>query len=273
MSLFEFEVSKELYSYLNLEDPFLSIMNMQGESFRSVKTRNTIKVKLGNQSYFIKQHFGVGWGEIFKNLLSLKKPIVSANTEWKAIQKLDSIGIPTTPLVAYGERGCNPATRQSFVMTQDLGDIISLEDLCSNWPQHPPKTNFKRQLILAVASLAKTLHGNGMNHRDFYICHLCLDNQKLNHGDIFLYLIDLHRVGINHQISSKDRMKDLAGLYFSAMHIGLNIRDFYRFLITYTGQSLSELNQHEWAFWQKVHTRALLLDAKFKAKVAAGVKL
>ncbi len=266
-------IPAEIQSLLQAEDAFDAMMSLKGEAFRDVKGRKTMRLVLNNQSYFIKQHFGVGWGEILKNLVSLKKPIVSAKTEWQAIQKLNAIGIPTTPLVAYGERGCNPATRQSFVMTRDLGDITSLEDFCANWPQHPPKTNFKRQLILAVALLAKTLHSNGMNHRDFYICHLCLDKQKLSHGELYLYLIDLHRVGIHHQISVNDRMKDLAGLYFSSMHIGLTKRDFYRFLISYTGQSLSALNQQQWAFWQKVHTRALLLDAKFKAKVAAGVKL
>jgi heptose I phosphotransferase len=254
-------------------DKFCIIMSMNGQSFRKVKSRNTIKVELYSQSYFIKQHFGVGWAEIIKNLLSFKKPIISAKTEWQAIQKLDEIGIATTPLVAYGERGLNPAKRQSFVLTKDLGDITSLETLCAQWSEQPPNIDFKRKLILATAQLAKTLHDNGMNHRDFYICHICIDNQKLSKGELFLYLIDLHRVGIRHKILASDQMKDLAGLYFSAMHIGLSQLDFYRFLKAYTGQRLSALSKQDWAFWQQVHKRALRLDAKFKAKIAAGVKL
>lgn len=273
MTLNTLFVADELEKQMLDGDKFFIIMRMKGQSFRQVKSRNTIKVELGNQSYFIKQHFGVGWVEILKNVLSFKKPIVSARTEWEAIQKLDAIGIATTPLVAYGERGLSPATRQSFVMTKDLGDITSLETLCAQWAQQPPNIYFKRKLLLATAQLASTMHRHGLNHRDFYICHVCIDNQKLNKGEIFLYLIDLHRVGIRHQILASDQLKDLAGLYFSAMHIGLSQRDFYRFLKAYTQKRLSELTKQDWAFWQQVHNRALRLDAKFKSKVAAGVKL
>ena len=266
-------IPQPIASLLPKGDVFDAMMSLEGVAYRDVKGRKTMQVTLDHQAYFIKQHFGVGWAEIIKNLLSFKKPIVSARTEWKAIQKLDSIGIATTPLVAYGERGLNPAKRKSFVLTKDLGDITSLETLCAQWAEQAPNIDFKRKLILNTAQLASTLHSNGMNHRDFYICHVCIDNQKLSKGKIFLYLIDLHRVGIRHKILANDQMKDLAGLYFSAMHIGLSQRDFYRFLKAYTGQRLSALSKGDWAFWQQVHKRALRLDAKFKAKVAAGVKL
>ena len=116
-------------------DVFQALMQMPGTAFRDVRGRKTIQVKLGDKSYFIKQHFGVGWGEIFKNLVSFKKPILSAMTEVSAIQKLSAINILTTPLVAYGQYGCNPATMQSFVMTEDLGEIVTVEELCANWSQ------------------------------------------------------------------------------------------------------------------------------------------
>ena len=103
-------------------------MSVKGKSFRDVKGRKTLRFEVDGQGYFIKQHFGVGWAEIFKNLLAFRKPVIGAKTEKLAIEKLDEIGIPTTPLVAFGERGVNPATQQSFLITRDLGNIISLED-------------------------------------------------------------------------------------------------------------------------------------------------
>jgi hypothetical protein len=127
---------------------FDTLMQLQGKAFRDVKGRKTIQVELAGKSYFLKQHFGVGWGEIVKNLLSFKKPILGAMTEVRAIEKLDELGIATTPLVAYGQRGSNPANLQSFVLTQDLGDIISLEDLCADWKKSPPDAKFKRRLIV-----------------------------------------------------------------------------------------------------------------------------
>ncbi len=95
-------------------------MELEGKAFRDVPGRKTSQVELLGKPYFIKQHFGVGWAEIFKNIVSLKKPILGAMTEVEAIQKVTSLGIATTPLVAYGQRGCNPANLQSFVFTEDL---------------------------------------------------------------------------------------------------------------------------------------------------------
>ncbi|CAG0957395.1 heptose I phosphotransferase [Methylophilaceae bacterium] len=250
---------------------FDSVMRQQGQVFRDVPGRKTIKINLDGRMYFIKQHFGVGWREIFKNLLSFKWPILSAETEWKAIHKLNEIGIPTTPAVACGVRGSNPASLQSFLITEDLGDIISLETLCANWKTNPPAPAFKRKLLIEVAELARKLHEGGMNHRDFYICHICLDNSKLAAGELYLYLIDLHRVGIRSTIRPVDRMKDMAALYFSAMDAGLTKRDYLRFLKHYRRQRLHETISEEQGFWRQVSERAAKLYLKFHGKMPVTI--
>lgn len=244
-------------------DAFSHIMAMQGEIHRDMSSRRTIRVVLAGKSYFIKQHFGVGWREIFKNLLTLRLPIVSALTEWKAIQRLQQLGIATTQGVAYGCRGCSPASMRSFVMTEDIGDHVSLETLCADWLKNPPDARFKRRLIVVVAELARKLHGAGLNHRDFYICHLCLDRQRLQHGEIKLYLIDLHRVGIRSEIRESCRMKDIAALNFSAMDCGLSQRDRLRFLRHYRQQKLRRVFETEASFWANVFARSDQLYLKF----------
>jgi hypothetical protein len=201
----------------------------------------------------------VGWAEIFKNLLTLKLPILSAKTEKLAIVKLNEIGISTTPLVGFGERGCTPANLQSFLITKDLGDIISLEDLCADWKVNTPNANFKSKQTLEVAQLARTLHIKGLNHRDFYICHICLDSKILNNGQIKLYLIDLHRMVIHKTPNVRGNMKDIAALYFSSMDMGFTPRDYLRFKHYYSqGLQFAEV-----AFWQKVVNRANKLYTKF----------
>lgn len=249
-------------------DVFECVMALQGEMFRNVQGRRTLRFQLLGKSYFAKLHEGVGWAEIFKNLLTLRLPILSAMTEVRAIQKLNQLGIPTTPLVAYGVRGSNPARLRSFVVTEDLGDIISLETLCADWQNNPPDVRFKRRLIVAVAKLARTLHNNGLNHRDFYICHFCLDQKRLAADEIHLYLIDLHRVGIHKKIPTNARMKDMAALYFSAMVVGLTERDLLRFLHSYSGD-LHHQVKDEARFWQVVTTRARKLYLKFHGKMPA----
>ncbi len=244
------------------QDAFAKIMQLNGQIYRDVAGRRTIQVNLAGASYFVKQHFGVGWREIIKSFLSFKKPILGALTEVRAIQKLDEIGIATTPLIGYGVKGCNPATQQSFVITQDLGDIISLEDLCADWKNNPPDTGFKRRLVKAVADVARKLHTNNVNHRDFYICHLCLDAQALKQNQIKIYLIDLHRMLIHQNTSIRDNMKDIAALYFSSMDAGLTPRDYLRFKRYYshdfTGGFISKPD-----FWHDVENRATKLYAKF----------
>ena len=239
-------------------DAFIYIMQMQGKAYRDVGIRKTIQVIIEGKSYFIKQHFGVGWREIFKNLFSFKQPILSAITEVNAIQKLEDIGIATTPLVGYGVKGKNPATLQSFIITEDLGNIISLEDLCADWKNNPPAEKFKRKIIIEVASIARKLHEYGINHRDFYLCHLCLDADLLAKNEIKFYLIDLHRVLIHKSISTSDNMKDIAALYFSSMGIGLTTRDLLRFKMHYLPESLLANG-----FWQAVESRANKLYKKF----------
>lgn len=225
-----------------------------------------MRVTLGGHAYFVKQHFGVGWGEIFKNLLTGRLPILGAETEWRAIHRLNELDIPTTPAVAYASRGRNPARQQSFIITRDLGNIVSLETLCADWKDNPPDLGFKRRLILAVADIARKLHDNGLNHRDFYICHFCLDRTRLEQGEILLYLIDLHRVGIRDVIPPTARMKDIAALYFSALDIGLTRRDCLRFVRHYRGR-LRDTLHHERAFWRQVDLRARELYHKFHRRM------
>lgn len=253
------EVSQEVARYLKSNNVFQEVMQLEGKAFRDVPGRKTIQVQLGSNSYFIKQHFGVGWGEIFKNLLTLKMPILGARTEKQAIQKLDSIGIATTPLVAFGEHGCNPASLQSFLITKDLGNIVSLEDLCGGWKTNPPSASFKRRLIIAVAQLARTLHINGLNHRDFYLCHLCLDAGALSNKQIKLYLIDLHRMLIHKDPAVRDNMKDIAALYFSSLDMNFTLRDYLRFQHYYS----KDFPLVDEVFWKRVLNRANKLYAKF----------
>jgi heptose I phosphotransferase len=245
---------------------FDEVLSLSGEVFRDVPGRKTQRVQLRGEPYFIKQHFGVGWPEIFKNLLSFKWPILTAETEWNAIHRLNDLGIATTPAVAYGVRGYNPARKQSFLLTKDLGDIVSLETLCADWQRNPPHPAFKRKLIIAVAKLAGRLHDGGLNHRDFYICHICLDQARLAEGELSLYLIDLHRMGIRTVIRPVDRMKDMAALYFSAMDIGLTTRDYLRFLKHYRQQSIKQTLRQEHQFWSQVTGRAAKLYEKFQRK-------
>jgi heptose I phosphotransferase len=48
-----------------------------------------------------------------------------------AYERLTELGVDTMRAVAYGERGSNPARRQSFMITEELAPTISLEDFAA----------------------------------------------------------------------------------------------------------------------------------------------
>ena len=108
-------IDSELSDWFSPERLFQQVDQLEGEVFRQVASRRTIKVSLGVKNYFAKIHYGVGWGEIFKNLLQGRLPVVSARNEWLAIQALRTAGVPTMDGVLYCESGINPALKKSAI--------------------------------------------------------------------------------------------------------------------------------------------------------------
>ncbi len=235
------------------------IFSLPGQVYRHPPgiRRRTLRFELAGRGYFLKRHWGVGWREIFKELLSGRWPVLGAMNEWRAIQRLESLGVETMRLVAYGRKGWNPARLHSFVITAELEHCISLEDYTRDWARSPPPVRLKWALLRRLAETARTLHEQGLNHRDFYLCHFLLQQPwSGRQEDLHLYLIDLHRVQIRGQTPRRWRIKDLGALYFSAMDCGLSKRDLLRFIRHYRGQDPRLLFPQETAFWQEVTERA-----------------
>jgi heptose I phosphotransferase len=143
---------------------------------------------------------------------------------------------------------------------------VSLEDFCREWPEAPPAFPLKLALIQKVADIARSLHQNGVNHRDFYLCHFLLERNSLAEKPVRIFLIDLHRVQIREHTPLRWIIKDLGGLFFSAMEIGLTRRDLFRFMKAYRQRSLAAILKDETDFWARVRSRAESLYKKHAAK-------
>lgn len=252
-----------LQADLGSDANFDHIMALQGEIFRALDGRKTIRFERNDRGYFAKLHTGVGWKEIFKNLLQLRMPVIGAQHERLAIQRLGELHIDTLKLAGYGLRGRNPARLQSFIITEELSGTISLEDFCCDWRSASPDPALRRALIKKVADIARQLHEHGVNHRDFYLCHFLLENLTQPAPDnLHIYLIDLHRAQLRPRTPQRWVIKDLAGLYFSALDIGLTRRDLLLFMKVYQGLPLKNILCDKRAFWAKVEERALRLYRK-----------
>lgn len=244
---------------LSADDVMTAVQSLQGEIYRQVKGRRTFQVELAGHSYFVKWHDGVGWGEIFKNLISGRLPIIGARPEYLAIKRFHAVGLPTMQIAGFGTRGINPARRQSFLITDDLSPAVSLEDLCSEWTTRRPSFAFKLALIRAVADIAKTMHAHSIAHRDFYLCHFLLDASKVVDREVMppsLNVIDLHRALLRESLSERWKIKDIGGLWSSAEDIGLTRTDYARFVQWYSGLPLRQTLQQQSRFWARVQRRA-----------------
>ncbi len=251
------------------DEPLSKIFALDGKIYRHKDGRRTLQFTQDGESYFAKLHHGLGWRRFLKNLFRFKWPVSGAENEWQAIKLLEELNIPTTPLIAYGRRGTNPVSKQSFIITEDLINCISLEDYCRDWPTNPPAPDLKRALINEIARITGVMHRTGLNHCDLYICHFLL---QLKNGIVpdprnpTLHLIDLHRVRQRRQLPRRWQIKDLAALHFSSFDIGLTFRDRLRFVRTYSQRPLKESWSQNRSLWQAVEKRGQALYREFQRR-------
>jgi heptose I phosphotransferase len=251
------------------QDAFAAAEALEGKVVRAMDGRRTFRTEVAGRGYFVKIHRGVGWGEIFKNLVSGRLPILGAANEWNATRKLTELGVDTLHAVAFGERGSNPARQHSFIITDELTPIISLENYTRRWAETPPEPALKYALIERVATMARRMHEGGVNHRDLYICHFLLHLDPPPAPDsIRLSLVDLHRAQIRASTPRRWRDKDLSALHFSSLKIGLTGRDRLRFLRTYFGRPLRDILRDETVLLTHLEREAERLERRFQRKFA-----
>lgn len=223
------------------KDPFEEILHLDGEKYRSVKTRETSQFDFAGQSFFIKCHFGTTFKEIIKNILTLKMPVLGAEQEWNAINHLQKVGVDTMEGVAFGKKGCNPLTSTSFLITRDLSPVVQLDHFLTS--EAGKKLSYVKRLAIIerLAIMVREMHASGLNHRDCYLCHFLLqmpfDNKV---EDVKISVIDLHRAQIRPTVPRRWRDKDLIALYYSSLGI-LSRKEVFRFMKIYFNRPLREI--------------------------------
>lgn len=241
----------------NDKNPFDEVEKLRGETFRSVKTRRTIRFEVNGEAFYLKLHHGITYKEFFKNILSFKIPVCGARNEWNAINRLKEIGVDTMEGTAFGETGLNPIRKTSFIITKEIAPAISLEDFCKDWKNNPPSFSLKRSIIKKVAEMVRKMHASGVNHRDCYLCHFLLSLPYDGTQEPQISIIDLHRAQMRANVPRRWRDKDLIGLYYSSLDLLLSRTDYLYFLKIYFPQhSLHDIFYHEKSLLSHAHSRA-----------------
>ncbi|MBC8652122.1 lipopolysaccharide core heptose(I) kinase RfaP, partial [Providencia vermicola] len=77
-----------------------------------------------------------------------------------------------------------------------------------------------------------------------------------NEDDLKISVIDLHRAQLRNSVPIRWRNKDLIGLYYSSLNIGLTQRDIFRFMKVYFELPLRTILQRERVLISKVVSKA-----------------
>ena len=230
--------------------------------YREKEGRRTVRLRRGEDVYFLKYHGGIGWREVWKNVCRGRPPVSGADNEYVALTALRDAGMAVPEVVAFARVGQSPARRRSAIVTRALRDTVSLEDYCATWQAQPPAAAQRIALVRHVAQIARQMHSLGVQHRDFYLCHFHLLLDSLRDGKPRSYLIDLHRARVRLNMPRRWRIKDLAALYFSAMNCGLTRRDCLRFMYLYNEGGLRKALGEDARMWRAVSRKARRMRAQ-----------
>ena len=274
--MFLIELSSKLCGFFR-EDAqgFEELMSVEGEVYRDVKGRRTVKFERGGLHYFIKAHQGPRLSEWLKSFASLKWPVLGARQEWLGIEAFDRVEVPTMTIAGKGMRGWIPGSRGSFIVTESFENSVSLEELLQQQESYgnTQRDRLKRHLIPKLGELARRLHDGGINHRDYYLCHFLTKTRDWSQwqaeDSVDLMVIDLHRVQLRSRPTpDRWRVKDLGALIFSSFGADLTVTDAARFIRAYHGggPDWKERYKQRKRFWFKVMARALAFQREWDRK-------
>jgi len=196
---------------------FDDFMRLEGVVVKSaVRDRSTHRLDLQGVTVYIKKHLFPGIREILKNFLRFRFPPGALN-EWQALLAFHAHNIPTMSPICAGTKSLLwKLEKESFLLTDDVGEASRLDDFLKLYGAVPCRGKVletKKKILENLADITRRMHSAGINHRDYYLCHILVDNPER------LYVIDLHRVNVRDKVGRRWRVKDLAALLFSSLEV------------------------------------------------------
>ncbi|MFH1998031.1 MAG: lipopolysaccharide kinase InaA family protein [Planctomycetota bacterium] len=140
--------------------------------------------------------------------------------EWNHHLRLIRMGLGCPVPAAWGE-GPGFSFFMSLACPGQTGEQVAME-----WDTLT--AGRRKTLLKNMAVLVARLHASAFFHRDLYLCHVIVREERL-------HLIDLQRLEDGPLFHRHRQVKDLAALLFSSMHTPVRRTDRLRFLRVYLG--------------------------------------
>jgi heptose I phosphotransferase len=231
-----------------------TVMTLESRDRLHVKQgRSTARVVFhsaeGPLPVYLKRHYRLPWPARLAALVDPEGHHSPGSAEWVHLERVRRLGIRVPEAVAVGERIGPWGALQSFLMIAELTGAQPLHEALPALVACQDRASFlqwKRALVVEMATIAATLHRERLFHKDLYLCHFFLDMGRLDQVGSRLTLIDLHRLGEYRFLTDRWRWKDLGQLLYSTEGVaGIGDRDRLRFWSHYCRQLAPR-----WPRWQ-----------------------
>ncbi len=227
-----------------------------GETIKQIKARSVIRFEIRHhdikRTFYIKRHNSefISLSRLLSRIFP-RRSLSQGRLEFENICDFRKYNLPTVVPVAAGEKFSHFFWVKSFIITEDFSPFISLESLLENRPQFlsgPKGNNRKRILLKEVAVLARRMHQNGFNHRDFNATHILLN--YTNGSDIpQIALFDFQRVEKRKYFRFRWKIKSIARLNYTLPDEIFNIKDKAYILLSYKDKKrFNFIDRMQW-FW------------------------
>jgi heptose I phosphotransferase len=165
-----------------------------------------------------------------------------AMREYRHLEWARSEGLPVPATVAAGEFAGPWGKLESFLVVEELTDMLPLNraiPLARACLSAEAFRRWKRELVVELARLARLLHDRRHFHKDLYLCHFFIHTIDMQRSpDSWrdrVVLIDLHRLAHHRWTWRLWELKDLAQLLYSSEIDGVDVRDRVMFWKHYLG--------------------------------------
>lgn len=183
---------------------------------------------------------------------SWRHPIHGIPTFWREFQHImhyRDCGVPTLEPVYFAARRDGNGHR-AILVTEELAGFVSLESLVAGWARDgAPSPGIRRNVIRAVADLARRMHAGRIQHNCFYPKHVFvrIDGE----GRAEARVIDLEK-SRSRPFATVCALRDLDTLSRHAE--GWRRSDRLRFLLDYLG--VERLSRYGRWLWRQLAARA-----------------
>lgn len=224
-----------------------------GTVIKKIKAREIRRIavvyKNTERVLYLKRHNREFLG--IKRLLAPISPhrvLSQGQIEFRNICDFRKAGLPTVTPIAAGKRFHRFFWVESFFISESFLPFIPLESFLKDnaaFFKGSKGEHNKRIFIENVALMARKMHKNGFNHRDFNATHILINDQPAN--GIKLSLYDLQRVDRKKWGRFRWIIKALAELNYTLPPAVFNAQDRIGLLLNYKGREhLQGFDRFQW---------------------------